>query len=247
MKIAVVIPCYNEEKRFQLESFMRFYENTNYSFCLVNDGSSDGTGDFLLNIQKGKEDRIHVINRQENKGKAASVREGMLYCSKEGTFNWIGFFDADFSTPLEEIEPMVALTQKQPELNMVIGSRFKRMGGNIQRKLLRFYIGRVFATVTANLLKLPIYDTQCGAKIFKSETVEPLFRESFISSWLFDVELLFRYINMHGLDKTIKTIVEYPLSEWIEIPGSKIKFKDFLILPIQLFKLYFHYSKKTAE
>lgn len=244
MKIAIVIPCYNEEKRFMVDSFWEFYHKNDYTYCLVNDGSKDKTGEFLLNLQKGKEDRIKVINRQENKGKAESVREGMLHCIKEEDYDWVGFFDADFSTPLKELEPMIDLTKKHSKLNMVIGSRFKRMGGDIQRRMVRFYIGRVFATITANLLKLPIYDTQCGAKIFKGNTVLPLFDKPFLSSWLFDVEILFRYIKIHGTPKTIDTVVEYPLSQWIEIPGSKIKFTDFLVLPLQLFKLYFHYKKK---
>ena len=247
ISLTIVIPCYNEENRFQTDTFLEFYKNNDMSFCLVNDGSTDGPSKLLFDLKKGRESRIHVIDRADNKGKAESVREGMLYSEKNIDCDWIGFFDADLSTPLTEIAPMVRIVENDPSIKVVMGSRFKRMGGNIERKLNRFYLGRIFATVTANLLKLPVYDTQCGAKIFKKELIKPLFTNVFLSSWLFDVEILFRHINTFGIDVTKKVIVEYPLREWKEIAGSKLNFKDFLILPFQLIKLYFHHKKDSPK
>ena len=59
-------------------------------------------------------------------------------------------------------------------------------------------------------MKIKIYDTQCGAKIFSKKVCEKIFVEKFISQWLFDVELFARLISLYGIEKTIEIKVSRP-------------------------------------
>jgi len=73
--------------------------------------------------------------------------------------------DADLSTPLSEITRLLDIT-KTKSLDFVLGSRIKIIGSSIKRKAYRHFFGRIVATfIDSGILKLDIYDTQCGAKI----------------------------------------------------------------------------------
>ena len=89
------------------------------------------------------------------------------------------------------------------------------------------------------MLQLAIYDTQCGAKLIKSQLALDLFKEPFLSKWLFDVELLFRFKSK--VPNYEACIIEVPLNNWEDIAGSKIKFTYFLKAPLDLIRIYFKY------
>ena len=91
------------------------------------------------------------------------------------------------------------------------------------------------------ILKLPVYDTQCGAKIFKIKLAQIIFMDPFITNWLFDIELFARTKNVR---MGIQPFIEIPLNQWIEKEGSKIKLRDMFMFPLELMKISNHYSKK---
>ena len=104
----------------------------------------------------------------------------------------MGYWDADLATPLSTIPEFIEKFQSSRALVAVCGSRILRLGASIQRLVFRHYLGRVFSTVASNILNIPVYDTQCGAKLFRTEHAELIFSEHFISRWFFDVELFAR-------------------------------------------------------
>lgn len=206
----IIIPCYNEENRLNTEKIKCFKDR--YYFLLVNDGSKDNTLNLLNSIA---DDDIFVLNLTENSGKAEAVRQGMLHALTlpfATSLEWIGFWDADLSTSLEEIDNFF---KYDSSADAIFGSRVKKLGSDINRTAKRHYLGRLFATVSCSTLKLKCYDSQCGAKLFKKEIVKIAFDEKFLSRWIFDVEILIR------LEKC--RVVEYPLKCWKDIKGSKIK------------------------
>lgn len=121
---------------------------------------------------------------------------------------------------------MLELLRTSDQWKAVLASRVRLLGRDIQRGLFRHYAGRVFATAASLALRLPVYDTQCGAKIFVST---PALREAletpFESRWVFDVYLIARLLNaaepLHESE-----ILEYPLLHWRDIPGSKLRFSS---------------------
>ena len=233
MKTIIVVPCYNEADRLDVAAFLEFVrENPSYTFLFVNDGSLDGTADLLRETCGRDPDRLRLKNLDRNRGKAEAVRQGMLEGFKAG-YTYVGFWDADLSTPLSEIPGFTQLLDERPTCAMVMGARVKLLGRDIRRHTWRHYLGRVFATVASRVLALPVYDTQCGAKLFRAtKEVESLFAEPFLARWIFDVEILARLLANHrrsGRHLDTDTVVEIPLMSWIDVPGSKLKSLDFLV------------------
>ncbi len=236
--LAIVVPCFNEGERLNIEVFSAFSKNNlGVTVFFVNDGSTDNTLEILKALSSYFEN-VSFINLEVNKGKANAVREGMLHALDLG-FEKVGFLDADLSTDLEEL---IAMAKHVEDVPVVFGSRIKRMGAKIDRNGIRHYGGRIIATGIGIVTQLPVYDSQCGAKVFDATVVKSLFEQPFISKWLFDVEILLRYKNLYGEKAALEQIEEYPLKKWQEVGGSKIKLNDIIKVPYELFRIYRHYN-----
>lgn len=236
----ICIPCYNEGKRLNRTAFLSFVkENNNVAFLFVNDGSKDNTLEVLKGLASLHEN-LQVLNLEQNGGKAEAVRKGIMYANQKFQVRYVGFWDADLATPLDELPKFLTVVQ-QHNFDAVTGLRLMRLGAKVKRKTTRHFLGRIFATVAAGMLHLPVYDTQCGAKLYKAQIVPFLFQEKFITRWLFDVELLARYIQHFGREKAQTGIYEYPLFAWEDMHGSQVKTKDFIKAPLELWKIKKHY------
>lgn len=244
VKILIIIPCYNEEKRLPIAEFEHFFNSKrseHTSFMFVNDGSTDNTEDILYKLTT-KYQQVEFLSLKNNKGKAEAIRQGILHLQlRKNKYAYIGYFDADLAAPLTEIGTLTKHINPSSKPYMLLGARVKLLGSTfIKRKIIRHYIGRVFATIVSNILNLSIYDTQCGAKLIKKDVAYLAFKDPFISKWLFDVELLFRIKSQY---KTIENkIIEVPLSRWEDKSGSKIKSTYYIIAPIDLLRIYLKYG-----
>jgi dolichyl-phosphate beta-glucosyltransferase len=221
MQEGLVIPCYNEAARLKTDLIERLLQmEPNLQLLFVDDGSKDATADLLSRLAE-KHPRIQIKILKVNQGKAEAVRQGMLDLIGKG-FDWVGYADADFATPIGEISRLWQIS-RTGEAKVILGSRVRLLGREINRNLLRHYLGRVFATFSSLILRLPVYDTQCGAKLFLST---PALRQSlaqpFKTRWIFDVELLGRLLCAME-NRTNKDFIEVPLMEWRDVGGSKLK------------------------
>lgn len=144
-------------------------------FVFVNDESSDGTLDVLNKLADRNPQIASVLHLPKNVGKAEAVRQGVLHAISSGADS-VGFWNADLATPLNSIIHFLDVLDRNESIELVMGARCKLLGRSVQRKLSRHYLGRVFATVVSMLLRLGVYDTQCGAKVFRvTERTEGLF------------------------------------------------------------------------
>jgi dolichyl-phosphate beta-glucosyltransferase len=231
-RVVVVVPCYLEAERLAPAAFLDFLPSRPWlTFLFVDDGSEDGTAGVLASIQAACPAQVRVHRLAANSGKGEAVRAGVLEASRLQP-DYVGFWDADLATPLSAIDDFVALAGKRRDVDVLIGSRVNLMGRRIQRSPARHYVSRVFATAASLALDLPIYDTQCGAKLFRtSPEVLGVFADRFRSRWIFDVEILERYLALPAPDGGVPRrarIYEVALREWHEVAGSKLTMRDFL-------------------
>jgi glycosyltransferase involved in cell wall biosynthesis len=241
--ICIIIPFYNEAKRFPAKEFLEFLQkDPETSFCLVNDGSTDETGRMLGSLHDKFPDRIQVISLSENNGKAVAVQTGMISAMQHFTCGYYGYFDADLSTRLEESFRLRSRLQEKPTLEYAFGSRIAILGYRIERKLYRHLIGRIIATFISGILHLMVYDTQCGAKLFTQSLAARVFEKPFITRWLFDVEILARIIGIYGRDRVEEVVVEVPVESWIDKGGSKISWTYGFRVLYDLMRIRNHYK-----
>ena len=242
MRAQIVIPCYNEQARLDIAALHKFLARTEgVGFIFVNDGSEDDTSSVLRELASCFPARVVVIEQPLNQGKGEAVRVGMLRAMDLGA-EYAGYFDADLATPLEASLEFIETLDRDPELQFVLGSRVALLGRSITRKASRHYIGRIFATGASLVLALPVYDTQCGAKLLRvSERARSLFRKPFGSRWIFDVELIARYLSTYG---SREGLYEMPLRRWTDVGASKVKWRDFMRAGAEMAAIYRTYGIK---
>lgn len=228
---SLVVPCFDEARRLQVRTYTDFLRSApdGFHMIFVDDGSRDSTLQVLERIRSDVGSSAVVLPKRPNGGKAEAVRFGINYALAHLDPETVGFWDADLATPLPEVYELLKVLESFPAVQMVFGARVKLLGRRIERRPQRHYLGRVFATVVSNVLQLPVYDTQCGAKLFRvSPDLREVMRDSFLSRWIFDVEIIARFIRLRGSGYVQNAIYEYPLREWEDIAGSKLHSGDFV-------------------
>jgi dolichyl-phosphate beta-glucosyltransferase len=222
----VVVPCFNEERRIDEIAFLDLVEKDEVHLLFVNDGSTDRTGP-VLERMRDRSEGIGVVTLPHNMGKAEAVRRGLQRAIETGA-DIVGYLDADLSTPGSELLRMIGILEERADLVAVFGSRMARLGSRIRRSVVRHYAGRVFATFASMALGVAVYDTQCGAKVFRvNQQLIAAIAVPFRSAWSFDVILCQRLFDgtgeVPGLPSS--TFLEMPLQEWTDIGGSKVSLR----------------------
>ena len=240
----IVIPCYNEAKRLPADELLDFAKaHSHISFVMVNDGSTDNTAAVINSLCDALPEAISALHLHHNVGKGEAVRAGLLHACHLKS-DYAGFWDADLSTPLTEIDRLICFMHTDPGIEAVFGARVQLLGRNICRKTERHYIGRVFATIFSIILGIPVYDTQCGAKLFRvTPKFQKIVSEKFLTRWLFDVEIIARLLK-HA-EKGISPnnfIHEEPLLKWQHVENSKIGVDNLPQILAETYKLWTHYK-----
>ncbi len=240
--VGVVIPCYNEEDRLSSGEFKNFaHKNLGYHLCFVNDGSTDKTLEVLEELRQGNPENISIYDCVKNGGKAEAVRQGTLHLVKDKQLDYIGFLDADLSTDFRDFDDLVK-TIETSDFKIVSGSRIARMGANITKESARRIISLTINKIIQTILGMPFKDTQCGAKIMDREIATLMFKDKFITKWLFDVEIFMRMRKHYGKDEAKRLICEQPLKRWIHADGSKLSMKDSVKIVGQLAQIAYTYK-----
>jgi glycosyltransferase involved in cell wall biosynthesis len=244
--VTLVVPCFDEAARLDARALIDArLPGRRLELVLVDDGSRDRTRELLDAIERARGDTV-VVSCGRNLGKAEAVRRGVVDALGRSP-DAVGYWDADLSTPLSELPAFVELLESRPELEVVIGSRVKLMGRLIERRAWRHYLGRAFATAASLTLDLPVYDTQCGAKLFRATPLlARVFGEPWRTRWVFDVELLARFMALdpRGPAQLGRSLYELPLTQWTHVPGSKVRPLDFASAALDLATINLAYRRR---
>jgi dolichyl-phosphate beta-glucosyltransferase len=230
MRLSVIIPAYNEERRLSktLVAIDKYLRNQEYDYEIlaVNDGSRDKTVE-IANSLLPKIRNLKVTGYKKNQGKGYAVRFGML----EAKGDYRLFTDADNSTTINQIEKVWPELQKG--FDIVIGSRDVK-GAVLdppQPWIRKILLGEGFKLYRKILIGLwEIEDTQCGFKCFSGEAAEKVFQKCLINRFAFDPEIL---VIAQKLGYRIKEIPVY----WKNDLESKVKFKSIFKIALDLIKI----------
>jgi glycosyltransferase involved in cell wall biosynthesis len=132
-----------------------------------------------------------LLRLPKNRGKGAAVYAGWDIAVTEGA-TWLGFCDADGSVDADEIIRLarLALATPCPDQVLVLASRHVRGARARWSSPLRFALSRLFVAWVHHRTRLPLRDTQCGAKFLPASLYGRVRPELHIERFAFDVELL---------------------------------------------------------
>lgn len=186
--LSVVIPAYNEEKRLpqSLATALDFLKRQAYASEIIvsDDGSRDRTVQVAREVLQGFPHQ--VLETPQNRGKGHAVRQGMLAAAGE----YLLFTDADFSTPIEEVEKFLAHLQK--DRDVVIGSRaLPDSKVEVHQNFFRETMGKVFNRIACMFAFKGVHDSQCGFKCFRREAARKIFSLQKLDGFSFDVETVY--------------------------------------------------------
>jgi len=203
MKLSVVVPAYNEERRLAstLEALRAHLvtQPWDWEVRVVDDGSHDNTAGIAEKF--ALDDPRIVLQREPHRGKGGAVKAGLM--AARGDYRFI--CDADLSMPVTELKRF--LPPLAPEFDVAIGSREGKLARRIGEPAYRHAMGRLFNYLVQRLALPGIEDSQCGFKMFTSGAVAGIFPLTTVDGWAFDVEVL----TIAREQKM--TIVEIPI-EW---------------------------------
>ncbi len=211
--LSIIVPCFNEADRLRdslpvLKKYL-FQQDFTWEIIFVDDGSSDDT--VRVPFEIFDDTRVRTIRYAENRGKGYAVKCGVLAARGE----LILLSDADFSTPIQEWERLLACLKAGDQV--VIGSRsLPDSNVVVHQTWYRELMGKVFNKLIRIIVLRGFIDTQCGFKLFRREVGVPIFEKMTVDRFCFDVEFLF-IARKWGLK-----IRELPV-EWHDVLYSRVQ------------------------
>jgi len=220
MKISVVIPAYNEEKRIEesLRKISGFLskKSEDYEIIVVNDGSTDKTSGI---VKKFDNKKVRLIENKSNNGKGYSVKKGVIAAK----YSLVLYSDCDLATPIESLDKFVEYINQGYDI--IIGSRnLKKSKIIVHQPIYRQLMGKIFPLLVDIIALTGFKDTQCGFKLYKTKAAKNIVEKQRTNGFSFDVEMLLVAKKMHY------KIKEVPIT-WISKGESKV---DIIKDPIKM-------------
>jgi dolichyl-phosphate beta-glucosyltransferase len=187
--LSLIVPAYNEAKSIRRTlDLVRDYLDPQpfaYEIIVAADGD-DGTRELVAELAR-RDGRLSVLGGVERGGKGRGIRQGVARARGQ----IIGFCDADYKTPIEELDKVLPWFCEGYDI--VIGSRcLAESRIEVPQPLYRQLGSRAFALAMHTLLGLwHLHDTQCGFKFFRAAAARDLFGRQRIDGYMFDVEVLY--------------------------------------------------------
>lgn len=208
-----MVPAYNEGARLPttLPKLAQFCErHGSVEVLIVDDGSKDSTAAIVQEFA-ARYPFARILQNPGNRGKGYSVRHGM----QKAQGDWILSTDADLSSPLEELDKLMAAVDREQAAGAIGSRALDRSLVGVHQAAFREWSGRAFNVIMRAATGLPFRDTQCGFKLFRRDAAEVIFRRQLLDGFGFDVEDLL-IARIHGFK-----VVEVPV-RWDNVEGTKV-------------------------
>lgn len=226
MKISLIIPAYNEEKRLgpflqSIAYYVRQHPEQVGEIIVVDDGSRDSTAAVAQTFM-GNIPGLRVLTHAKNQGKGAAVRTGITAASGD----YVVFTDADGATGIEELPKMIAALQGA---DVAVGNRWMAGARTHRSSPLRRLAGWTYRTYMG-LFGLYEVDTMCGFKGYRRAVAQDLFGDLLEERWLFDTEVAYK-TRRRGYK-----VNNFPI-HWESKEGSKLSGRDLLRTALAIWPL----------
>lgn len=222
-KLSLIIPCYNEENRFEAGflAIISYLTAQKYSWelLLIDDGSRVPVTKLVAAAMKQNPSAfkrklpVFVQRLPVNMGKGAAIRFGV----EKSRGSYVVFSDIDLSVPIENLELMLHHLKHNA---LVVASR--RSEGStitVHQPFIRELSGRIFTALSNIICDTGVGDVTCGFKGYTRDVAVKLFAQARINRWVFDSEIVYL------ARKYAIPVVEMPVS-WSNKEGSKVKPAD---------------------
>jgi dolichyl-phosphate beta-glucosyltransferase len=215
--LSIIIPIYNEENRINsLNHIYHYLQNKgiDYEVILINDGSTDKT---LVKAKKlYSKFKFELISYDQNKGKGFAIKTGMLSSKGQHTL----FTDIDLSTPISEFNKFIPFLNNY---DVIIGSRKTKEAKLLRHQpIIRETLGKVFTSISKQVLRVDVSDFTCGFKYFSRGSAKEIFKRQTTHRWGFDSEILFIAKKLGYQIKEIPVV-------WKNNPNTKVRFPQDII------------------
>ena len=198
VSISVFFPCYNEQDNIAgtVEQALAVLKKLNADFevVIVDDGSSDATGQIADEIA-GRNNRVKVVHHPTNLGYGAALQSGFKAATKELVF----YTDGDGQFDINEMPPLLSLIR---QYDIVSCYRLNRQDSSIRK-----INGWCWTKLVCLLFGMKIRDIDCAFKLYKREIFDNIKLSS--AGALIDAEILARAVHK-GYTITQKGVHHYP-------------------------------------
>lgn len=234
MKVSLIIPAYNEEKRLgvfleSIASFIAEHPSLVSEIIVVDDGSHDKTSE-IARYYEPRIPNLKLHRLTANSGKGAAVQAGIF--SAHG--DYLIFIDADGATPISELPKMIAALQKSP---IAVGNRWLPGAQTERHSLLRQLSGWVYRNYM-RLFGLGSIDTMCGFKGYNADVAKKLFANLQEKRWLFDTEVAYKSVQAGYHTEN------FPI-HWESKDGSKLSSRELIKSALAIWPLIQRLKKQS--
>jgi glycosyltransferase involved in cell wall biosynthesis len=193
--LTVVVPIYNEEEALPsfLPSLIEFCGKQDWELVFVDDGSNDGSREFLEG--NANPPAVRVIHHKINRGYGGALKTGLL----DTNTPYVVTFDGDGQHEPEDILRLLEFTVEH-DADLVVGNRDLGKAGNWYRELGKTLI----RSFTRLLMPLPIQDLNSGFKLYRTDLVQA-YLPVCPDSMAFSDVIALTFLNQKDL------VLEYPI------------------------------------